>query len=409
MAFRQELLGSPKVLYIASCVLFVFALVPGLPHFSFLILSALAGLLGYNASRSVSDDRLEEGPVETDLEDVGQVEPIDLVAMDVGYQLVPLVDTSQGGTLLDRIRSLRGQMAKELGFLVPPIHIKDNLQIGPSEYRVYIKETQVAKGEIQIDSCLAINPGSAQPGLEGVPTEEPVFGLSALSIPETDKEKAQTMGYTVVDVTTVIVTHLAEVIRRHADELLTRQAVHSLLQEMAKEHPKVVEELLPNQLPLSVVHRVLQCLLDERVSIRDLLTILETLGDHASATKDPDTLSEYVRRALSRQICRDHKNEDGTLSAIIMEPHWEEQIAKSIVTTNEGSFAALEPRELRKLVEHMKKSIEEASQKGQVPVLLTTPEIRRHIRKLLARFLPTVPVMSYNEVSPDIRLVAVNR
>ena len=407
--FYKELLGNPKVLYLASGILVVFALIPGLPHVSFLVLGALTGGLAYAASRSPAEAPAPAVEPEAKADESPRIEPVDLIALDVGYQLVPLVDASQGGGLLDRIRSLRRQLALELGFVVPPIHIKDNLQIGPSEYRIYVKENEVARGSMQPDAYLAINPGNAQPGLEGVPAQEPVFGLAALQISEKDREKAQGMGYTVVDPATVIVTHLAEVIRRHAGELLTRQDVHSLLQKLAKDHPKVVEELVPNQLSLGVVHRVLQALLDERVSIRDLLTILETLGDHAAQVKDVETLTEYVRQALARQITREHRGDDGSLCAIVMEPQWEERVAKALVTGSQGSFVALEPQEVRRLVQQIKNGMDEAGQKGLVPVLLTTPDLRRHVRKLLKRFLPTLAVLSYNEIAPDTRLVTVNR
>jgi flagellar biosynthesis protein FlhA len=233
--------------------------------------------------------------------------------------------------------------------------------------------------------------------------------LSAICIPEQEREKAQMMGYTVVDASTVVVTHLSEVIRRHAHELLTRQDVHNLLQDFAKEQPKVVEELTPSVLPLGVVHRVLQNLLEERVSIRNLLTVLETLGDHAAATRDPDVLTEYVRQALARQISREHRGEDGTLAAFVLDPQTEEKISQSLVTTSHGSIAALEPKEIQKLVAQMKKSLEGAAKKGQVPVLLTSPELRRHVRRLMSRFLPNVPVLSYNEIAPDTRMTAINR
>ena len=404
-----QLLGNPTVLYMAGGILLLLAMVPGLPHFSFLVLSGLTGLLGFQSSRSEAKKIPVSPPEDLEPDVPVRIEPVDLVAVDVGYQLVPLVDESQGGSLLKRIRTLRKQLAKELGFVVAPIHIKDNLQLGQSEYRVYIKENEVAKGEIQPGTCLAINPGTAQKGLEGIPVDEPVFGLSAICIPEQEREKAQMMGYTVVDASTVVVTHLSEVIRRHAHELLTRQDVHNLLQDFAKEQPKVVEELTPNVLPLGVVHRVLQNLLEERVSIRNLLTVLETLGDHAAATRDPDVLTEYVRQALARQISREHRGEDGTLAAFVLDPQTEEKISQSLVTTSHGSIAALEPKEIQKLVAQVKKSLEGAAKKGQVPVLLTSPELRRHVRRLMSRFLPNVPVLSYNEIAPDTRMTAINR
>ncbi len=406
---QKQVFGNPTVLYLASVILVFFSLIPGLPHLSFLSLGGITAFLGYRASRAQAEAVPDAEPEDADEEALVQVEPIDLVALDLGYQLVSLVDKSQGGSLLERIQTLRQQIARDLGLVVPPIHIKDNLQIGPSEYRIYIKETEVARGEVQPGTCMAINPGTAQPGLEGIPAQEPVFGLSAICIPEEDREKAQMMGYTVVDAVTVLVTHLSEVLQRYSQELLTRQDVHALLQDVARENPKVVEELVPNPLPLGVVHRVLQHLLEERVSIRDLLTILEALGDHGHTTRDPELLAEYARHALARQISRQHKNEDGTLPAIIMAPQWEEKISSTLVSTDQGSFAALEPDEVQRLVRDVSKSMEEVSQTGQIPVLLTTPELRRHVRRLLSRFLPTLSILSYNEIAPDTRILAVNR
>ncbi|MEW6441388.1 MAG: flagellar biosynthesis protein FlhA [bacterium] len=404
-----QLFGDPKVLFLSSGILFLLAAVPGLPHFSFLVLGGITAALGYRASRSPARAAAEKPEAQAEPDAAVRIDPVDLIALEVGYQLVPLVDEAQGGTLLKRILSLRKQMARELGFIVAPIHIKDNLQLGQFEYRLYIKETEVARGEIQPGTCLAINPGGAQKGLEGIAVEEPVFGLPALCIPEADRERAQVMGYTVVDAATVVTTHLSEVIRRHAHELLLRQDVHNLLQEAARENPKVVEELTPAALPLSAVHRVLQNLLEERVSIRDLVTILETLGDCTPVTKDPIVLTEYVRQALARQISREHRQEDGTLAAIVLDPVWEEKVTQSVVATNQGSYAGLDPRETQKLTTQLRRSLEEASKKGQTPILLTAPDVRRHLRRIVGRHLPALSVLSYNEVSPDTRLQVVNR
>ncbi len=404
----KQVFGNKIVLFISSGLLLFLATIPGMPHLSFLVLSGLLGLLAQQTSRKETEE-IPEGDVPEPEEDSAlDVEPVDLIAMDVGYQLVPLVDVNQGGSLLDRIRTLRKQMIRELGFVVAPIHIKDNLQIGPAEYRIYIKESEITKGEIQPDTFMAINPGGAQPGLDGMPVQEPVFGLSAIAIGEEDKEKAQMLGYTVVDSETVIITHMSEVIRQHSHELLTRQDVHTLLQNIAQENPKVVEELTPIQLSLSVIHRVLQNLLAERISIRDMVTILETLGDYAPMTKEPDLLTEYVRHSLARQISREYKNKDDTLLAVVLDPHWEEKISQSLVVSNQDSFVSLEPNEIQDLARQLQKSIEEGSQHGQVPVILTSPELRRHIRKLMSRFLPTVAILSYNEITPDIRLQTVN-
>jgi flagellar biosynthesis protein FlhA len=311
--------------------------------------------------------------------------------------------------LLQRIKAIRKQIAGELGFLVPPIHIKDNLSIGPSEYVIYVKGNEVGRGEVHPNHYLAIDPGNAQKGLEGGRVKEPVFGLPALSILEEDREKAQMLGYTVVDATTVIATHLTEVIKQHAHEVITRQDVHNLCNNLAKEYPKVVEELIPNLLPLSVVHRVLQHLLKERVSVRDLLTIMETLADQAHATKDPEILTEYVRQALSRQITKEYKQRDGTIKVITLTPDLEEKVSKSLIATPQGSYPALEPQEVRSFVDEVKRSMEEVARQGHMPVLLTSPEIRRHVKKILERFVSSIPVLSYNEIAPDIRVIAVNQ
>ncbi|MCP4711607.1 MAG: hypothetical protein GY869_23560, partial [Planctomycetes bacterium] len=231
----KQIFGNSMVLYIASGLLLFLATVPGMPHLSFLVISGLLGFLGYKTTHKEAEEIDEGEPQEIDDDPAMDVEPVDLIAMDVGYQLVPLVDVNQGGSLLDRIRTLRKQMIRELGFIVAPIHIKDNLQIGPADYRIYIKETEISKGEIQPDTYMAINPGGAQPGLDGLPVQEPVFGLAAICIGEEDKEKAQMLGYTVVDAETVIITHMAEVIRQHSHELLTRQDVHTLLQNIAQD------------------------------------------------------------------------------------------------------------------------------------------------------------------------------
>jgi len=405
----KQIFGNPTVLYIASGMLFFFATIPGMPHFSFIVLSLVVGILAYRTTHAEKEEIKEEDDLEEETDQIMDVEPVDLIAMDVGYQLVPLVDVSQGGSLLDRIRTLRKQLVKELGFIVAPIHIKDNLQIGPAEYRIYIKETEVASGEISPDTYMAINPGGAQPGLEGIPIQEPVFGLSAICISEDDRERAQMLGYTVVDAATVIITHMSEVIRQHAHELLTRQDVYGLLQIVTRENPKVVEELTPTQLSLSVIHRVLQNLLEERVCVRDLLTILETLGDYAPMTKEPDLLTEYVRHAMARQISQDYKSKDGTLLAVVLEPQWEQKINQSMVTVNQQSYVALEPLEIQNLAKELQRSVEEGSQQGQIPVLLTSPELRRHVRSLIGRFLPSVAILSYNEITPDTRLQTINR
>jgi flagellar biosynthesis protein FlhA len=331
---------------------------------------------------------------------------VDMLELEVGYGLIPMVDANQNGELLPRIRSIRKQFALDFGFIIPPIHIKDNLQLKPNEYAVLLKGMRIAGGEILPNHHLAMNPGIATEPLKGVATTEPAFGLPATWIAEELKERAQIAGYTVVDGTTVITTHITEIIKRHAHELIGRQEVQNLLDNIGKSYPKLVEELTPNLLPLGCIMKVLQNLLREQVSIRDLRTILETLADWGGATKDPDLLTEQVRQAMARAISGQHAQEDDLLELMTLDQQLEETIEQSVQRTAEGSYLTLDPGTAQGLLENLAATMQSLGG-GTTPILLCPPTIRPHVKRLTERYLPNLVCLSHNEISPHLRVQSV--
>jgi flagellar biosynthesis protein FlhA len=337
-----------------------------------------------------------------------QVSLLDLMEVQVGYGLINLVDGEQGGVLLERIKGLRRQTASDMGFLVPPIHIRDNLQLRPNEYAILLKGVELVRGEVMPGHVLAIDPGTAQKGVvHGIPTKEPAFGLPALWVPEAGREQAQMAGYTVVDPSSAIATHLSEIIKRHAHELIGRQEVQSLLDEVIKAHPKLVEELIPNLLPLGTVVRILSNLLRERVPVRDLRTILEVLADHAATTKDPDSLTEVARQALGRATTRQYLHPDGTLPVINLDPRLDRKLAEQVAATAQGGYWSLDPGIAQKLLAGLKQAAERVAAKGQQPIVLCSPTLRRHLRKLSERVLSSVPVLAFSEVDGIAKIKAL--
>ena len=321
----SQLLNQPYAFIIASAILFFFGMIPGLPHFPFFLMSLLAGVIAYNKIKSdtkteqlalMKKDDEAKAPLP---EKVESILPLDIMELEVGYELIPLVDADRNGELLERIKSIRRQFALEMGFIVPPLHIRDNLQLKSNEYSVVIKGVDVARDSIMMGRILAMNPGTTERELDGIQTTEPTFGLPAVWIPSNKKQEAQMAGFTVVDPATVITTHIKETIKRHAPELLGRQETQALLDKFKETNPKVVEELIPNLLPLGKVQKVLQNLLKEKISIRDLRTILEQLSDYASLTQDADVLTEYVRQSLARPITKQYQSADGTLSVLTLD------------------------------------------------------------------------------------------
>ncbi len=408
----KQFMEYPQPIMMAGAILFVFGLVPGLPQIPFFVLSTGAFAVGYAILRARKKQRereqekkaIEKKAKKKTADIIEEIALPDTLALEIGYRLIPLVDEGEGAELLERIRGIRRQFAEEMGLMVPPVHIKDNLQLKPSEYVFFIKGLEVGRGELMVGYMLALNPGNATEGLEGIPTKDPAFGLPALWIPEKEKERAQLMGYTVVSPSAVIATHISELVKANCEELLGRQEVQNLLDKVAKTHPKIIEELVPNILNVGAIQKVLHNLLKEGISIRDIHTILETLADYGSTTKDPDTLTEYVRMRLRRRISRTCQMADGRIPVITLAHQIEEAIAQSIKQTQHGSYLALEPAKANSIINAAAEVAEEVLKTGVQPAILVSPEIRRFVRGLIERRLPSVAVLSYNEIADNVRI-----
>ena len=410
----SQLLNQPYAFIIASAILFFFGMIPGLPHFPFFLMSLLAGVIAYNKIKSdtkteqlalMKKDDEAKAPLP---EKVESILPLDIMELEVGYELIPLVDADRNGELLERIKSIRRQFALEMGFIVPPLHIRDNLQLKSNEYSVVIKGVDVARDSIMMGRILAMNPGTTEREFDGIKTTEPTFGLPAVWIPSNKKQEAQMAGFTVVDPATVITTHIKETIKRHAPELLGRQETQALLDKFKETNPKVVEELIPNLLPLGKVQKVLQNLLKEKISIRDLRTILEQLSDYASLTQDADVLTEYVRQSLARPITKQYQSTDGTLSVLTLDRGIEDIIEGSIQKSETSAYLALEPNTAEKFLTKLRSMIETITPTLETsPVLLASPGLRMHIRKFTERFLPDLAIISHSEVAPSVQIKTI--
>lgn len=409
----SQLLLNPRALYITGGVFGLMALVPNLPKFPFIVMGTFLGGLAWviekyqkeeaEALRKKSEEEIESPKKEN----IESLLPLDMVELEVGFGLINVVENDQSGDLLERIKSIRKQFALDLGIIVPSIHIRDNLQLAAGEYRVLIKGNRVGGGILRPDSMMAMDPGNVVEHIDGTPTKEPAFGLDALWISPVTKEQAEMAGYTVVDLPTVMATHLTEIIRSHAYELLGRQEVTSLIDNLKKTHPKVVEDLVPEHLSLGNVVRVLQSLLKEQVSIRDLRTIFETLSDEASKTKDVEVLTEAVRRSLSRTITGKYINDTGSVNVMTLHPNVEELIANSLLQTEQGVQLVMDPHSAQKLITNIAQSVEHHPEIAGQPILLTSPTSRRHLFKLTNRFIPQLIVLSHNEITPDANVKSV--
>jgi len=401
-----------RPLGIAAGVLFLFGAAPGLPLVPFWLMASLFGLLAYG-TRKLTLQRKEEKllaeakeklkPAEGP-EKVESLLKVDALGLEVGYGLIPLLDVAQGGTVLERIKAIRRQMAPEMGIVVPPIRIRDNLQLSANAYRVLLRGEEIARGEIQPGHFLAMNPGTATGDIPGTATTEPAFGLPAFWIQENQRDHAQIMGYTVVDGATVISTHISEIIKQHAPELLGRPEVQQLLDALKETSPKLVEELVPAVVPIGALQKVLQNLLRERVSVRDLGRILESMADAATLTRDPMTMTEYVRQHLGRALTSPHLNEENELGVLTLDPQLEQNIQSGIETTDRGSFLALDPGRIQELLNRLVNGITQLLP-GAQPVLLTNPAVRPHLRRLLERAMPHLVVLSHSEIPMDVRVV----
>jgi flagellar biosynthesis protein FlhA len=409
----SQLLMNPRAIMIAGGVLGLLALVPGLPTAPFLTMAVVMGGVSWiikkyrQEEKETEKKKVEAAASAPKKENIEGMLPLDMVELEVGYGLISVVESDKSGDLIERITSIRKQFALDLGIVVPSIHIRDNLQLAPGEYRVMIKGNKVGGGVLRPEALLAMDPGNVMERIDGIPTKEPAFGLDALWITPGRKEDAELAGYTVVDLPTVMATHLTEIVRTHAHELLGRQEAATLIDNFKKTHPKVVEELVPDMLSLGSVVRVLQNLLKEQVSIRDLLTIFETLADDAPRTKDIEVLTESVRKALARGITAKYTTEQGNIPVITLHPHIEELIANSLLQTEQGVQLVMDPNSAHRMINEIARAVENHPEIAAQPILLTSPTSRRHLYKLTSRFIPQLVVLSHNELTSDADVQSV--
>lgn len=405
---KTQFSKNSVALWVVAVVLIIFALIPGLPFLPFLILSIALGVMAYKIDTKTQKlaEQPKEAPAEETLspkeENYEEMLNVDLLQLEVGYGLIPYVDAGQNGELLTRIQSIRKQFALNQGFILPPVHIKDNLQLTPNQYTFALKGVVVAESEILPDHFMAMDPGMVTEKIQGVPTTEPAFGLPAVWISQDKMERAQIAGYTVVDCATVMTTHISEIIKQHAYELIGRQEVQELLNNLAKTYPKLVEELVPQTVSLGTVMRVLQNLLKEGVSIRDLRTILESLADWSKNTQDPAVLTEYVRHSLARAISSDLAV-NGTIPIITLAKTTEDAIQNSVQHKDTGSYLSIDPIIAQRILDSINKAIPLFAG-GYQPVLLVAPQIRPHVRSLTERYFPSLTILSHNEVSPTLKV-----
>ncbi|MGQ9629629.1 MAG: flagellar biosynthesis protein FlhA [bacterium] len=411
----SQVMSQPRALGIASGVLFLLGIVPGLPTIPFFILAASLGAAAYLKLKGIRQAEAERLRMEKAAEEEVIKKPesvvslihVDPMELEIGYSLIPLADPNQGGDLLDRVLMIRRQTALDLGLVVPPIRIRDNMRLKPNAYVIKIKNVEVAGGELMVDRYLAMNPGTVTEEIEGEQTVEPTFGLPAVWITESQRARAERAGYTVVDPPSIIATHLTEIIKRHAHEILGRQELQSVLDRIKENYPAVVDEVVPNLLSLGEIHAVCCNLLREGVSIRDMVTILESLADNARVTKDTGVLTEYVREALARQISKQYQNARGVIPVITLDPALEETISGSIQETAREAYIALAPEVAQKILDSLSKQVERAVSMGNQAIVLCSSAIRRHFKRLTERVAPDLVVLSYNEIVPTVRVESV--
>lgn len=413
----KQLFAYPKMMYVVSATLMMIAfLTPINP----LLIAPVAGVIAFAAYRMQKAlNEEEKSEKETASGDGKELEAmkspesvidllhVDAIEFEFGYGLIPIADKNQGGDLLDRVIMIRRQLAMELGIVVPVIRIRDNIQLRPNEYIIKIKGNRVAAGEIMLDHYLAMSPGIDDDSIEGIETIEPAFGMPALWVNDSMKEDAEMAGYAIVDPPSVVSTHLTEVIKRHAHELIGRQEVKSLIENMREASPAVVEELIPNLMSIGEVQKVLMKLLKEKVSIRNLLIILETLADYSSQTKDADVLTEYVRRSLSRQITLQYAPQNEALKVITAGASVEKKFAESVHRSDQGNYLSIDPETSQLIFQKISEQAAQLQQTGVQPILLTSPAIRIYMRQFIEGFAPDLPVLSYNELEPTIEIQSV--
>lgn len=411
----KQLFAYPKMLFIVAGVITLLGLFTPIGP---LIALPIAGLISFGAYSLLKSEQrqLQESEEMQEAEEVEQVRSpesvislltVDPIEFEFGYGLIPLADVNQGGDLLDRVIMIRRQCALEMGMIVPVIRIRDNIQLDPSEYVIKIKGNEVARYSLMLDHYLAMSPGIEDDAVQGVDTTEPAFGLPALWITETMREKAEQSGYTVVDPPSVVATHLTETIKRHMHELLGRQETKSLIDYVKESAPALIEELVPEKMAIGEIQKVLQNLLREKISIRDLHTIFEALADSSQYSKDPNVLTEYVRQALARQITRSYAKNGETVKVVTLSPAAEKKVADQIQQTEQGSFLGMEPNLSQQFYQKVSEQVSRLTDLGEQPVLLTSPALRMYVKQLVERIMPDLPVLSYNELEPQVEVKTV--
>jgi flagellar biosynthesis protein FlhA len=402
---KSQVFTQPRAIATAAILLFVFALIPGMPKISFIIVAAIIAFVAYRVVQSIAKKKLEEEAQEAEVPDsaepVDAIAPLDAMGLEVGYALIPMVDASQGGELLQRIKALRRQLATDMGFIMPAIHIRDNLKLKPDEYNVLLKGVEVARGSVMVGHHLVISADDKDAKIKGIPTKEPAFGLPAMWVTDRDKDAIMAKGYVVVDPATVMTTHLTELTKTYADELMGRQEVQSLVDNLEQLYPRVVKEIVPKIVPINLLHRVLQRLLRERISIRDLLTIIETMGEYVAITKNADILTGYVRQALGRAITKQYQDREGNITVMIMSPDIEDKLSRSISHTDHESFVSPDPNLVKRMVANLQKMINAFASSGLQPIVLCSPNTRIHFRKILEKFYPNLVILAHNEISRE--------
>ncbi|MDO4204717.1 MAG: flagellar biosynthesis protein FlhA [Selenomonadaceae bacterium] len=406
-----QLFRNARIFFIASGVLVLLAMVPGLPAIPFLTLAGLAFFVAKNLQKTdvVEEEQATEQKKEkqkqeaTKPENIISLLQVDPMELEIGYSLIPLVDTGQGGDLLERIVMIRRQCALELGLVVPTIRIRDNIQIKPNAYIVKLKGIEIAKGELLLDHYLAMNSGTVFEEIAGIETIEPAFGLPALWVTEEQREQAELNGYTVVDAVSVLATHLTEVIKAHADEILGRQETQDLVDNLKKTNSSLVNEVVPDLLSVGEIQKVLANMLRERISIRDMATIFEVLADYARATKDTEVLTEYVRHAMSRHITRQY-TQNNVLPCLTMDPALENRIAGAVKRTDRGSYVSLDPDTMQRMLGSLNRELPKLTDMGYQPIVLTSPAVRLYFRKLVERSVAGLIVLSHAEIEQDVEI-----
>ncbi len=409
----SQLFSQPSILVLLGVLLVVLSFVPGLPWLPLILLGItlpiVATVIRNRRKKAEATEMVDTAEAQAQEkrkpESVTSLLQVDLIEMEFGYGIIPLVDASQGGDLLDRVVMIRRQCAMDLGTIVPVVRLRDNIQLSTNEYCIKIKGLEVARGEVLLDHFLALKPTDTEDSIEGIETVEPAFGLPALWIPEAERERAELKGYTTIDPPSVIATHLMEIIKRHAHELLGRQQVQVLIENLKRQQPTLVDEVVPKMFSLGEVQKVLANLLKENVSIRDLGSILEVMGDNGSITRDPDLLTEYVRQSMKRAISR-RFIPAGRARVITLDPGLEQVIAENVRQSERGAYVALEPALTQKILLKLKTSVERLISTGSSPIVLTSPSVRKHFKRMTEQVAPELIVLSFNELEQNVEILS---